>query len=244
MGGGPKYPNQQLRSVSFETFFSGTLGAFGAMANVQQSLRGHLPDLYVPNVQPGEPAALRPFQLRDRNHTRSLALAVNQVTYIAFGYPGFEEFIGEAMPIVSQCLTAFGVTELTRVGFRYENELAIGRDPKGTLDALGRAFPNVTPQVFRGRSCRLMDSAVEVDWADAKVSGTEGFRVQVEGAPPSEVVRVHVYASTDGVAVADLSKAAGTTHLRAVGLFESLISEDFRKFLGETGNDERTSDAE
>lgn len=242
MGGAPRYPNQQLRSVSFETYFPGRLGAFSAMGELHEEVRAKFPNLFVPNLLPGEAHALRPYQLRNAEHSRSLALAVNQITYIAFNYPGHEAFIEEAAPLIGKCLSAYRVETLSRVTMRYENEIGAGRNEDGVPNALHNAFPGLTPKVFEGRACRVMDANVETPWKDDTAKGSEGYRVQVQASPFGDILRVQIHATVEDAPVSKLKEAAGVTHAKAVALFESVISESFRTFLSEEREkDERAS---
>jgi uncharacterized protein (TIGR04255 family) len=245
MGAGPKYPNQQLQSVSLETFFAGTLNSLASMARIQDANSALLPDLYVPNVVAGEPLMLRAFQLRDKMASRSLALALNQASFISFQYPGYDAFSQEALPILASCLKELGVAQLTRVVYRYENALSIARGEHGTLDALTRAFPKLSPSVFDGRAVRQLDSSVEVAFSGkvegVEVHGGEGFRVQVDPGP-IEILRVFVHAMVERTAVASLEATARLVHDHAVTMFEGVISEGFRTFLrGDDGSSSKPS---
>src|SRR5687767_3717261 len=63
--GGPRYPYQQLRSVSLETYFKGRFSVTSGLERVQQRVDRELPTVMVPHAQHGEPLTLRPFQMRD-----------------------------------------------------------------------------------------------------------------------------------------------------------------------------------
>ncbi len=130
---GPKYPNQQLRSVSIETFFRGRLDAAARMGDVQREVEARLPDLFVPHVRHGEAVALRPYQLRDEEGTRSLALSFNQATFVAFEYPGHEAFIAEGLEMLRVTLGLMGVEELTRIAYRYDNAFDLPRSEGGAV---------------------------------------------------------------------------------------------------------------
>ena len=47
---GPQYPNQQLRSVSLETFFPGRFSMLAGLERLQSRVGSELPNLFVPNV--------------------------------------------------------------------------------------------------------------------------------------------------------------------------------------------------
>ncbi len=240
MGSGPKYPNQQLRSVSLETYFPGELGSFSRFGAVQEALRESLPNLFVPNLQPGEPVALRPFQLRDVEQTKSLALAVNQATYVSFRYPGYDSFAAEAVPMVAGALAHLNPTKLNRVVYRYENELGIAREAKGEL-GIERIFPGVISNVFvqgdMAGPAKALDTAVEHAWQADGFEGARGFHARTENVGSSLVFKLTVFGAVEGCAVADLDRAAATAHRVGISLFEALISPAFREFISANQGD-------
>lgn len=230
MPAGPKYPNQQLRSVSLEAYFAGRLGAVAVFGAVQDAVAAKLPLLFVPNVQPGEASALRPFQLRDPDHKRSLALAVNQVTYVAFEYPGFEAFRDEAIPLITEALGTIGVKRLNRVVYRYENEVGVTRESDGSIP-LRRVFPNAIPAVLGSGNCRTVDATFETRWEDTGSHGVQGFHARVEPANGGDALKVSVFAAMENTNLDALNGAAAKAHGIAFALFESLISEEFRNLI-------------
>jgi uncharacterized protein (TIGR04255 family) len=234
MGSGPKYPNQQLRSVSLETHFPGELRALSAFGELQDAVRGKLPNLFVPNLQSGEAVALRPFQLRDAEQTKSLAVALNQATFVSFSYPGYDTFAAEAVPIVADALAVLKPARLNRVVYRYENELGIARDADGNL-GIERIFPEILPRIFVAGDlfgpARAINSASEHAWQLGGLKGGRGFHARAEDNGTSLVFKITVFAAVDGCAPDELAKATEVAHRVAVGLFEALISPAFREFI-------------
>lgn len=222
----PKYPNQQLKSVSMELFFPGQLEVFGCLGEIQRDVSGDLTQLFVPNIQPGEAPALRPFQLRNEAGTRSLALAVNQASFIAFQeYPGFEAFRDEGLPILARALERMGVRMLTRVRYAYENE--IGLPDQGGFD-VGSLFPGVIAREAPSRVLAPFHSSA--DWV---LSGDQvGFQAQID--PAGSALTVTVSSAAKGPLDAGALKAAlDRVHGQAIELFEKLISAEFRRVISE-----------
>lgn len=232
----PKYPNQQLRSVSIETYFPGRLRALAALAEVQDAVGDSLTNLYVPHVQGGEAVALRPYQLRDDGQRRSLALSVNQATFISFQYPGFDAFCSEAVPILSRVLGIVRPPHLNRVVFRYENEVGVSRMPDG-IAPVARIFPGVLAPLCAGTgpngACTTLDSAQEARWRDGQEQGVRGFHARLEENHGSDVLRVSVYSAveTEKRSLGDLMRCVEAAHTTAAAVFEQIISEDFRAFI-------------
>ncbi|GMV15496.1 MAG: hypothetical protein AMXMBFR56_37200 [Polyangiaceae bacterium] len=230
---GPKYPNQQLRSVSLETYFPGRLSVYGVLGEIQASVERTLPNLFVPNLQPGEPAALRPFQMRDAAQQRSLAVAVNQVTFVTFKYPGHESFIDEALPIVSAALDRIRPPTLNKVVYRYENEVGIARDEAKGL-AVDVTFPGVVPGVFGGKQSRAINAAYEHGWNANGLQGAHGFHARTEDEGGVMVFKVTVFGSVEGCEISHLATATKEAHRVGLELFEALISPGFRDFISST----------
>lgn len=226
----PKYPNQQLRSVNLEAHFPGELGVYGALGEVQAAVRGELPNVFVPNLQAGEAVALRPFQMRDVKQRRSLAVALNQVTYTAFSYPGYEVFSAEALPIISATLGSIRPEKLTRVTYRYENEVGIARDADGWLQ-LDPTFPGIVPKIFSGAPVRTINSVAEHRWQESELQGARGFHARVEEDRGVSVLKLTVFASVEPVGTTALKDAADAAHRVSNELFETIISQEFREFI-------------
>ena len=230
MAKGPKYPNQQLRSVSLETYFPGRLGAYAVLGDIQADVEKTLPNLFVPNFQPGDAAALRPFQMRDSGQQRSLAVAVNQVTYVGFVYPGYAAFIEEALPIVQTALDRIKPATLNKVVYRYENEIGMARDESKNL-AVDLTFPGVLPSLVGGGHTRAVNAAFEQGWQSDELHGARGFHARVEEDGGATVFKVTVFGSVDSCEVVKLRTAADEAHRIGFELFESLISDGFREFI-------------
>jgi len=236
MAKGPRYPNQQLRSVSLETYFPGRLGAYAVLGRVQDAVQSTLPNLFVPNFQLGEAAALRPFQMRDAEQKRSLAVAVNQATYVTFDYPGYETFIQEAISMISAALDHVKPTTLNKVVYRYENEVGMARD-EAKLLAVDLTFPGVVPRVFAGGQTRAINATYEHGWSGAVLHGAHGFHARTEDQGGATIFKVTVFGSVEGCKVADLKTAADEAHRVGFEVFESLISDGFRSFISSNGEE-------
>lgn len=225
---GPRYPNQQLRSVSLETFFRGRLDAPARMGDVQRAFEDSLPNLFVPNVQPGEALALRPYQLRDAPpETRSLALSFNQATFVAFEYPGYEEFRAEALDVLGKALELLGVEELTRVVYLYDNAIDIPVTKDGSLPLhllLNLDFPD-----WLGSSgFAQLDLEWRRVWEHGFVMG-KLFQEEQDGRVTLRML-LRAVAEPAGAAT-NLPELVKATHARAFELFDSMITEHFKAFL-------------
>ena len=222
-----RYPNQQLRSVSLETYFPGRFAATAAWGLVQERLSHRLPQLFVPGDTIGAPPALRPYQLRDDQGTRSLALALNQATYIALSdYPGFDDFIAEAVPVLEDVHATAGGTALSRVAYRYENAVSLGRGPDGTL-ALAEIIELDLPAWAGTNDLRSLNLELRRGWERGEVH--VHLFDETEGG--GSVLRLVIAADVRHSEAARLAHDAAAAHAQARGVFESMIAPTFRAFL-------------
>lgn len=225
---GPKYSNQQLRAVSLEAYFRGRLGFRDGAARVQRKLEKELPHLYVPNAKPEVALDLQPYQLRNENSTESLAMAVNQVAYASFDYPGHESFLRRALTLMSTALAEIEVSNLERVINRYENEIALARDDKDIVPV---------HKVLRLPADRWWqpDSLTELTWSWTQHArrGQLAIRVAVEGeARVAEKLLISIVSVVMPAGpVTDLRRFAGEAHEAARAWFESAITDEFREYI-------------
>lgn len=235
MSTGPKYPNQQLRSVSIETFFPGRFAALVRADSIQSSVGKRLPNLFVPHAKEGEALALQPYQLRDNKQTRSLAVAANQVSYVAFDtYPGYPSFKGEALPLLSETLAICEVDTLSRVSYRYENEVFLQRTEFGMpvdqiLDLT--QLPPWMPQKFH---------ELRLAWSEQRKPMVLAFELAIEGdaGQPYGTLRFSIRALLDQPSlVADLDSTVDAVHDLALDAFEKMICEQFREHIMSPGDE-------
>lgn len=232
----PKYANQQLRSVTLEVNFSGQLGTYAVLGSIQEAFADAFPLVFVPQVQSGDAVALRPFQLRSESQHRSIAVAVNQASFIAFSYEGFDSFSLEGFGVLEPILRLIKPKALTKVVYRYENEIGVSADARGFI-GVERVFPGAIPAVFDGKQTRLLNAAYEHGWNDGTFSGVYGLHARTEDPSGMKVLKVQTFASAEDCRVDQLRQATGAVHRVAVDLFEDIISPAFRDLI-RSGNAE------
>lgn len=227
---GPKYPNQQLRSVSLETFFKGRLSVAGQFDRVQEEFEDRLPNLFVPNAIPGKAIALQPYQLRDNENRESLAVAVNQASYISYAYPGHERFLDEARKCLTRTFEILSVSDLDRVVFRYENEVLVRRREEGTLpleDVL--QVPKIN-YMEDGDGIFALRTEIRRKWEHGYIDINAA--AEPEDDETGDVFRFVIAATVMPAGSASkLMEFAGLAHDRAFTCFEALITDDFRSFI-------------
>lgn len=233
---GPQYPNQQLRSVSLETYFPGRFSMFAALDRVQDRVAGELPNLFVPNVQLAEGLGLRPYQMRNAAQTESLAVALNQATFISFAYPGYTEFSGRALELLDVVYQECGIRELDRVVYRYENEISLSR-VKGCVQ-IDRIMKLPLPE-WCGAEQGLLD--VNLGWHRNSAHGSLGFQLEIgpfsDGS--GEALKITIWSMVRPAGgIEQLARCASVAHEEAKAYFEEMITDDFRKEISGSGEEE------
>jgi len=194
---------------------------------VQKTFGDRFPNLLVPHAQEGRAVALQPYHLKNEALEESLAIALNQATYISFAYPGYPHFVKNALEILSTTLKLLGVLQLQRVAYRYENEIAVERRADGTLP-----IEEVLelPIDARARGDGLFDISFESrrKW----IHGSFITRLAVDDDADSDLVRLTLVAIIEPAgSVEQLAAYAKSTHDFAYEQFESLITKDFREYI-------------
>lgn len=220
------YPNQQLRSVSLQCYFGGRFSVYEKLPELQQALLDRFPSLYVPNAQPGAALALQPYELRGA--TESLRVAINQVAYTAYEYPGCDAFLAEALPLLSSAGQRFGIDRLERVVYAYDNEIGISREPSGTYPLTAVLDPAALPRWGVADQYQSFDVNLTGTWEH----GQKATRVVLERREPIGILRMQIFIIVaPGGTLAELPEVARTAHGEAVRTFELMISDEFRRDL-------------
>ncbi len=225
---GSPYVNQTVKAVRLEAFFRGHFDVLPRFGIVQTRLREQFPDLLVPNVTGiGEPLALRPFQLRNKASADALGLAIHQVSYVSWSYPGFEKFGERAVGLMSGALKDLQIDQLERVNFQYDNELGIPRLPDGSLPL--DQLLQVGAQVG-GDLGRFLD--IDMKWSRQAPGGRLHHSVLVERGEVGDKLKFTIAAEVAPAgAAADLGEFARRAHAQARGYFDKLITPGFHAFL-------------
>lgn len=235
-----EYKNQTVVGVSLEAYFKGRLGVYAGFERIQQIVGDRFPNLFVPNALHGEHIALKPFQLRNREGSEVLGIALNQASYTSRKYPGFVDFREKALHHVRTMLNELRVPELARLVFRYDNELLIDRESDGTipLGRVLRVYPACEQQPPRYLNFTMESVRY---WHRGRLHTSVGASPDASGA---ERLRFSIAAEvTPGGPVEQLDDMTDASHDEARGYFEQLITDDFRAWLKGRGENEESGDA-
>ncbi len=223
------YVNQTVKSVRLEAYFRGQFDVLSRCGIVQSRLREQFPDLLVPNVTAiGEALALRPFQLRNvKSNTEALGLAIHQVSYVSYRYPGFEKFCARAVELLTDALRDLQIDELERVSFQYDNELGIPRLPDGSIPLDQLLLVDVKVGEDLGR---FID--IDMKWSRQAPGGRLHHAVQVERGEVGDKLKFTIAAEVTPAGPASrLDELARQAHAQARRYFDGLITPAFHDFL-------------
>lgn len=224
---GPRYPNQQLEAVSLETYFPGRFSMFSRMSDIQDALVSELPHLYVPSLRDGEAFALRPYELRSADDLTSLAVAINQLSFVSRSYPGYEEFVDTAIKVLKHPLAEMGVSDISRVIYKYQNKIGVLRKDDGTLP-LGEIFGEAFGSIFGSSAA----TQIETSWTHRTDDGLLSVALAADPDSPFSSLRLVIAGIIQPAGpVSALASYAAMAHERASKYFESIISEEFRQTL-------------
>jgi uncharacterized protein (TIGR04255 family) len=225
--GTPVYPNQQLRLVSFETYFPGQLSMLSSFGAIQNELHDRFPLLFVPQNDGTDAQALKPYQLRTASLTDIFALALNQASYSTARYPGADVFVPAAIDAMNVAYRHGKVEHLSRVRYKYENEISVG------ADSIHAALAAVLNATWLARLCPTDVDLLSLDWTEV-INHDErlGFGLTTTQHPGRVVININIIGNLiSPCAVADLLDVATRVRKLASARFEEMISDAFRANL-------------
>lgn len=225
---GPKYPNQQLRSVTLEAYFRGKFSILCALPAIQDRFGVEYPNLFVPNAEDGAPTTLKPYRLMSEGGADAIGVALNQVQYHSRQYPGHAEFIQAGCSRIRACLALGEITELSRVVYRYDNLIGLIADERGLLpldrviDFGSAVMPTGAKYAGFHSTWSYMLDGVAVS-VEARVEASEG------GGP---ALALAIAAAISGpFSVDQIEDATSAVHSPALAQFEAMITDEFRSII-------------
>ena len=228
-----KYPNQPLREVVTEIRFKGELTVESKRHELFEAIRDQYPNLYVPNALPGLAPALQHYRFERDDRLAGVSVALNSVGYFEREYSGAAVFIPEANRLFTLADEIFQIRKITRIGWRYINEVPFVREsgmiPLGSflteppnLFAISAAGYN---RVSFSASTRVEDCSISVR--------LESDESEKDG---SEVLYLDIDVCRDQLDEQefDTSSIAATVkqlHRLARNFFEQSITDNYRAYL-------------
>lgn len=119
----PRLANAPLVEVVFELRFPGNFAVHAGLDRFQRNLGEEFPTLFVPKAAAGEPLALKPYQWKSEDGSRSVNVALNVFSYMSRSYGVFDEFRAEFRRLAGFFFEIHKPQSFTRLGLRYINVL-------------------------------------------------------------------------------------------------------------------------
>lgn len=230
----PLYPNQPLVEVATEIRFSGNLAVEHVRAEFQKKIKSDYPLLKVPGAQEGIAPSLQPYRFQNAEGDTGIQVAVNSFSYFSHAYPGNKVFLSKVKNALTVFFDLLGEVDVTRIGWRYVNAIPFTR--KKDLLPLNRFFENgeylsldlakdlseLSHHALMPIKDRLVN--IKIDSATTRrEAGEEIFLLDID-----------VYKSLDNPARMNASlmfDEIKANHDRAYGVFEDIITDNYRAFL-------------
>ncbi len=235
MNSQPLYPNQPLAEVATEIRFRGELAVEAERHRFQQLVRGDYPNLFVPQAQPGMSPPLQHFRFERDDREAGVQLAINSFSFYMREYPGADSFIEEALTRYEALAKLLPPLNIVRVGWRYINAIPFARE--SGFVPLNRYFRK---DMYFGEA--MYQRCEQVGIVLTGQLETCRFSLAIQSArskhaPEEEVLLLDTDAYLkeedlqESDSPADVGSHVHSAHTAARGLFEHLITDDYREFL-------------
>ncbi len=226
---GPEYPNSPLAGVVFEIRFRGEPAIECHRDKFFEEARAEFPQVFVPNLNPGDAAALAPYHFKREDQSASLLTALNLFAYQTVTYPGFPRFRVEALKWVGEFARQFHIGKLTRTGLRYTN--IVPYPPTEGFPV--SSFFDVNIKLGMLESSRFhkfqLAAVIPTDSGGQLTVQVQEVENGVSATP--SIMLDFDYAMAGELHVSDVAKYLDDSHAETKRLFEGLLTEKYRNFL-------------
>ncbi|HEY2809662.1 MAG TPA: TIGR04255 family protein [Steroidobacteraceae bacterium] len=225
-----KYPNQPLTDVACEVRFKGEMQVESQRHLFWDEIRTQYPGILVPHMQEGQAAALQHYKFRNPDSGRTVLVALNSLVLSEPKYSGHKEFIGEFSRLVQIFQKTYPkLGNIKRIGWRYVNVMPFSREdglvPLGRILRLEISFPG-----------KIFDktTALELNWRGECHGGEVILRVAVinQKETSGEALLLDIdFGKLDPGPWSDVRAVVENGRKVCRGIFEDLITEDYRSYL-------------
>jgi uncharacterized protein (TIGR04255 family) len=224
------YPNQPLVEVVFELQFPGELVIECQRHTFWNRIREGYPLVFVPSAKPDRPLALEPyrFQRDGDNQSPGIALAMHRFAMYVRRYEGYPVFRAEFLRLLDEFQSVFALERLTRAGWRYVNVIPFVRDA-GVIP-LQRFLKLDVHMPGPGRQFTSLDLSFESRETSGSVT-TRLKSVRAESGQEALLLDFDFGRLGDDLRFSEVGQYMEEAHGYTRGLFESLITDDYRAYL-------------
>ena len=227
-----RYPRQPLTDVACEVRFKGDMAIECKRHLFWDEIREEYSDILVPFAKEGQAFALQHYKFRNVEKGRTVSVALNSLGYSESNYSGHKSFIAEFSRLAGLFAKTYPKIEhITRIGWRYINAMPFSREgglvPISRFVKLDITFPG---RIFQSTSVidlnwqgRCLDGDVTIKFAAASAKAT--------AAQEALILDIDFGQTREGMSWADVPNIVEDARTKCRGIFEGLITDDYRKFL-------------
>jgi len=228
---GKVFKNAPLIEAVFEIRFSADLGIECKKSEFYNNIKKEFPNIFVPNVEPGQAIALKPYEFKSADLKKVIRFSINSFSFHTSDYSGgFESFEEECIRYVNLFLCYFKIDTLNRIGLRYVNRIPIIRK-KGIIPIseylnFGFILPKSIPS-----EPELFHSLLVIKVDDGKLRILIQYQETIQ--PISELMLLDFDFYFEGnFKSSDFNKYLSKSHKHIKeDVFMNLISENYKKTL-------------
>ena len=230
------YPNSPLVEVVFEIRFPGEPMVECRRHEFYDHVRSDYPRVLVPQIKAEGFPALEPYRFEKANGSAGIMLAIDKFAYYARKYPGYEEFKEELLKLASKFDKLFHLSNLKRTGWRYINIIPYTRE-NGSIPL--KRFFNFDLYLPRRELITQIDAPEQYEnLSITLISRIDNYSIttKLESIISSDGSREALLLDFDCAKSKDLLFSKTETYIEeshriARNLFESLITDSYRKYL-------------
>lgn len=209
-----------LMEATIEVRFPGDARIDAIRGDFQQAIVEEFPQLFVPEVAPGESPALLPYRFQNLDGTRTVALAINSLAFLAKQYPGWATFKSDFLGFWEKLASRVQLRDLGRVGMRFVNRFDDELNQHLNIEEAPEYLASL-----RDPKCDFIRSAT--NYGD----GETGLLINVH-KPQSEPVLVLDYdAYTHNAKPEAIEATLESLHSRIEAEFQRTLNDDYARTL-------------
>lgn len=223
------YPNSPLTEVVCEIRFPGDLAIECRKHEFHRAIRDGYPGILAPHVEAGEPVATKPYRFENRETGAGAMLAVDRFAYYEQRYASHKTFMREFLRLAGVLSEIFRLDKLSRVGWRYINMIPFSRE-NGILPI--RRFLKLAVRMPEGASTEFENISMALISRVPGGSITTKLQSLIRPDDNQEAFLLDFdFGMTQGLRFSKLASYVKQAHDHARGLFEALITDEYREYL-------------
>jgi uncharacterized protein (TIGR04255 family) len=193
-----------------------------------QAIRDPYRAIYAPDAEPGPPLVTRPYRFENPDTAAGVMVAVDKFAYYEQRYESHKKFTAEFLRLTAVFSEIFGLDTLDRVGWRYINIIPFTREsgilPLRRLLNLGVTGPTGVSGDFENVSIVLISKV-------ARGSITTKLQSLIRPDKQEAFLLDFDFGMTEGLRFTNLASYVRDAHDHTRGLFEELITDEYRQYL-------------